>query len=124
MREYVNVLRASERTVHRDEVAPLLQLVAPFAPHLAEQCWEFLGHTGSIFDAGWPGFDPALLITDTLTVAVQVNGKTRGTVVVARDAAQPDVYAAALRDVNIAKFVTIEPKKIIHIPGRLLNIVV
>ncbi|MES3034640.1 MAG: leucine--tRNA ligase [Gemmatimonadota bacterium] len=124
MMEYVNVLRASERKVHRDEVAPLLQLVAPFAPHLAEHCWAVLGNAGSIFDAGWPVFDPALLVTDTITIAVQVNGKTRGTVIVARDAAQPDVYAAALQDANIAKFVTVEPKKIIFVPGRLLNIVV
>jgi leucyl-tRNA synthetase len=124
MMEYVNVLRASERTVHRDEVAPLVQLVAPFAPHLAEQCWEFFGHTGSIFDAGWPTFDPALLVSDTLTIAVQVNGKTRGTVQVARDAQQADVYAAALLDANIARFVIAEPKKIIYVAGRLLNIVV
>ncbi len=124
MMEYVNVLRASERTVQHDEVAPLVQLVAPFAPHLAEQCWEVLGHTRSVFDAGWPAFDPTLLITDTITIAVQVNGKTRGTVVVARDAAQSDVYAAALLDANIAKFVTVEPKKIIFVAGRLLNIVV
>ncbi len=124
MMEYVNVLRASERTVHRDEVLPLVQLAAPFAPHLAEQCWEVLGHTGSIFDAGWPTFDPALLVSDTLTIAVQVNGKTRGTVVVSKDATQADVYAEALKEPNIAKFVTTEPKKIIYVPGRLLNIVV
>jgi leucyl-tRNA synthetase len=124
MMEYVNVLRASERTVHRDEVLPLLQLVAPFAPHLAEQCWEVLGHTGSIFDAGWPTFDPAMLVSDTLTIAVQVNGKTRGTVQVGKDATQADVYAVALQEPNIAKFITTEPKKIIYVPGRLLNIVV
>ncbi|HYW49172.1 MAG TPA: leucine--tRNA ligase [Gemmatimonadaceae bacterium] len=124
MMEYVNVLRAGERTVHRDEVLPLVQLVAPFAPHLAEQCWEVLGHTGSVFDAGWPAFDPAMLVTDTITIAVQVNGKTRGTVQVGKDASQADVYAAAMQDANIAKFITTEPKKIIYVPGRLLNIVV
>jgi leucyl-tRNA synthetase len=124
MMEYVNVLRASERTVHRDEVLPLVQLVAPFAPHLAEQCWEVLGHTGSVFDAGWPTFDAAMLVSDTLTIAVQVNGKTRGTVQVSTSAAQADVYAAAMQEPNIAKFVTSEPKKVIYVPGRLLSIVV
>ena len=124
MMEYVNVLRASERTVHRDEVLPLVQLVAPFAPHLAEQCWEVLGHTGSIFDAGWPAFDPSMLVSDTLTIAVQVNGKTRGTVHVGKDATQADVYAVALQEPNIAKFVATEPKKIIYVAGRLLSIVV
>ena len=124
MMEYVNVLRASERTVHRDEMVPLVQLVAPFAPHLAEQCWEFLGHSGSIFDAGWPSFDPAMLVSDTITVAVQISGKTRGTVQVSKDATQADVYAAALQQPNIAKFVVGEPKKIIYVAGRLLNVVV
>jgi len=124
MMEYLNVMRASERTVHRTEVEPLLQLVAPFAPHMAEACWEYLGHSASIFDSGWPAYDPAMLVADVLTIAIQVNGKTRGTVQVGKDATQDDGYAAALRDANIAKFVTTEPKKIIYVPGRLLNIVV
>jgi leucyl-tRNA synthetase len=124
MMEYVNVLRASERTVHRDEVLPLVQLVAPFAPHLAEQCWEVLGHTGSVFDAGWPSFDAAMLVSDTLTIAVQVNGKTRGTVQVGTSATQADVYAMAMQEPNIAKFVITEPKKVIYVQGRLLSIVV
>jgi len=124
MMEYVNVLRASERTVHRDEVLPLVQLVAPFAPHMAEACWEFSGHTDSIFDARWPAYDPALLIADTITIAIQINGKTRGTVQVSKDATQDMVYDAALREPNIAKFVIGEPKKVIYVPGRLLNILV
>ena len=123
MMEYVNVLRASERTVHRDEIQPLIQLLAPFAPHIAEECWSYFGGSDSVFDSGWPTYDPALLVSDTETIAVQVNGKTRGTVRVAKDAPQSVVYAAALREPNIAKFVTGEPKKIIFIPGRLLNIV-
>ena len=124
MMEYVNTMRASERTVHRAEVEPLLQLLAPFAPHMAEACWEQLGHTKSIFDSGWPTYDPALLVADVLTIAVQVNGKTRGTVQIGKDATQADVYTAALQDSVIAKFVVTEPKKIIYVPGRLLSIVV
>ena len=124
MMEYVNVLRTNERTVHRDEVRPLVQLVAPFAPHIAEACWEILGGNESVFESGWPAYDPALLIADTITIAVQVNGKTRGTVVVGKEATQGDVYAEALKDVNIAKFITTEPKKLIFIAGRLLNVVV
>ncbi|MCU0625396.1 MAG: leucine--tRNA ligase [Gemmatimonadaceae bacterium] len=124
MMEYVNVLRAGERTAHVDEVRPLVQLVAPFAPHLAEQCWAQLGGTGSIFDAGWPTYDPALLVADTVTVAVQVNGKLRGTVTLAPSATQEEALAAALADPGVAKFVTGTPRKVIFVPGRLLNIVV
>ena len=123
MMEYVNVLRASERTVHRDEILPLIQLLAPFAPHIAEECWSYLGGSQTVFDGGWPAYDPAMLVSDTVTIAIQVNGKTRGTVHVAKDATQAVVYEAALREPNIAKFVTGEPKKIIFVPGRLLNIV-
>ncbi len=57
----MNVLRAGERTPHRAEVEPLVQLVAPFAPHVAEELWEQLGHDESVFDSGWPAFDPSLL---------------------------------------------------------------
>ena len=100
-----------------------MQLVAPFAPHIAEACWEFLGGHESVFDSGWPTYDPALLILDTITIAIQVNGKTRGTVQVAKDATQADVAAAALKDPNVTRFVTGEPKKVIYVPARLLNIV-
>ncbi len=123
MMEYVNVLRTNERTVHRDEVLPLVQLVAPFAPHIAEECWAYAGGVASVFDGGWPTYDPALLIADTITIAIQINGKTRGTVIVGKDATQPDVYAAAMLEPNIAKFLQDEPKKVIYVPGRLLNIV-
>ena len=61
MMEYVNHLRRAERTPHRDEVLPLVQLVAPYAPHLAEACWAMLGHSTSVFDAGWPTYDAAQL---------------------------------------------------------------
>ena len=121
---YMNVLRSGERTPHRAEVAPVVQLVAPFAPHIAEELWERLGHTTSVFDDGWPSFDPALAAEHTVTVAVQVNGKLRGTVVVAPDAAQDDVYAAALAEPGVAKHTTATTRKVVYVPGRLINIVV
>jgi leucyl-tRNA synthetase len=124
MMEYMNVLRRAERIVHVDEVAPLVQLVAPFAPHLAEECWAYLGHEGSVFDAGWPQWDPTLIEETTIEIAVQVQGKTRGRVHVAADATQDDVVAAAMADDSIARFVTGAPQKIIYVKGRLLNIVV
>ncbi|MDX2183661.1 MAG: leucine--tRNA ligase [Gemmatimonadaceae bacterium] len=124
MMEYVNVLRAGERTPHLDEVRPLVSLVAPFAPHIAEALHERLGGTGSIMDAGWPAFDPALLVEDAAEIVVQVNGKTRGKVRVAKDATQESVVSAAMADAAIAKFVNETPKKIVYVPGRLLNVVV
>ncbi|HJR63725.1 MAG TPA: leucine--tRNA ligase [Gemmatimonadaceae bacterium] len=124
MMEYMNVLRASERTPRRAEVEPLVQLVSPFAPHIAEELWERLGHRRSVFDSGWPTYDPSLVVRDTVEIAVQVNGKLRGNVTVSREATQDEVLAAALATPAIAKFVTGEPKKVVYVPGRLINIVV
>ena len=124
MMEYMKTLRAGERTPHIDEVEPVARLVAPFAPHIAEELWERFGHKRSIFDSGWPSFDPALAADELVTIAVQVNGKTRGTILVSPEATQEGVMAAALADQAIAKFVTTDPARVIFVPGRLLNIVV
>jgi leucyl-tRNA synthetase len=124
MMEYINVVRRGERTAQRAEVEPLVQLIAPFAPHVAEELWEQLGHGESVFDAGWPAFDAALAAEDLVTIAVQVNGKMRGTVQVANGSGQDVALEAASADAAIARFVTGTPKKIIFVPGRLLNLVI
>jgi len=124
MMEYMNVLRANERTAHVDEVKPLIQLVSPFAPHIAEELWERLGDRQSIFDGGWPEFDPSRAAEDQVTIAVQVNGKLRGTIRVAREIGQDGALGAALSEPGIAKFVTGTPRKVVYVPGRLLNVVV
>ena len=124
MMEYMNTLRKSERVCHRAEVEPVVQLVAPFAPHVAAELWEMLGHTESVFDARWPAYDPSLLVSDTIELVVQVSGKTRGKLLVARTITQEAALAAAKADPAIGKFITGEPKKVILVPGRLLNVVV
>jgi leucyl-tRNA synthetase len=125
MMEYMNVLRRAERTPHVEEVRPLVQLVSPFAPFIAEELWERLGGTErSVFDAGWPVFDPALAAEDLVTLAVQVGGKMRGTIQVTKDITQDEALAQAMAEPNIAKFITATPKKVIFVPGRLLNVVV
>lgn len=124
MMEYMNTLRKGERTPHRAEVEPLVPLVAPFAPHIAEELWGMCGREGSVFDSRWPAYDPALLASDTIELVVQVGGKTRGKVVVPKDVSQDQALAAARAEPAIGKFITGEPKKVILVPGRLLNIVV
>ncbi|MFN8582248.1 MAG: leucine--tRNA ligase [Gemmatimonadaceae bacterium] len=124
MMEYMNVLRKGERTPHRAEIDPLVQLVSPFAPHIAEELWERFGHAGSVFDAGWPAWDAELAREDTVQLAVQVNGKLRGTLTVPRDVTQQAALSLALADASIAKHVTTEPRKVVFVPGRLLNLVV
>jgi leucyl-tRNA synthetase len=124
MMEYMNTLRRGERTAHRAEVEPVVQLVAPFAPHVAEELWEMLGHEQSVFDSGFPAYDAGMLATDTIELVVQVGGKTRGKITVAKDITQDAALAAARAEPSIGKFISGEPKKVILVPGRLLNVVV
>src|SRR6185437_6626216 len=124
MMEYMNALRKSDRIPRRAEVEPLVQLVAPFAPHLAEELWEQLGHEGSIFDSRWPEFDPSLLAVDEIDLVVQVNGKMRGKIRVPRGIDQDSAYPLAMKDEAIARFVDSSPKKIVFVPGRLLSIAI
>jgi leucyl-tRNA synthetase len=91
---------------------------------VAEEMWERLGREGSVFDAGWPEFDAAMAAEERIELAVQVNGKTRGRVQVAPDSGQEAALAAALAEPAVARFVTSEPRKVIFVRGRLLNIVV
>ena len=123
MMGYMNDLRGGERTPHRDEVEALIQLAAPFAPHLAEELWHRTGHTHSVFDSRWPTFDPALVADQMIEIVVQVNGKRRGSVTVAHDATEAEVIAVALADPGIAKHVTGGVAKHIFVAGRLLNLV-
>jgi leucyl-tRNA synthetase len=124
MMEYMNTLRRGERTPSRSEVEPLVQLVSPFAPHIAEELWEKLGRSGSVFDAGWPAYDPTLVEEERIELAVQVNGKLRGRLNVPKGISQEGALAEAMAEKSIAKFVSGEPKKVVFVPGRLLNIVV
>ncbi|HEX9493306.1 MAG TPA: class I tRNA ligase family protein, partial [Thermoanaerobaculia bacterium] len=124
MMEYMNVLRKAERTPHRDEVLPLIPLVSPFAPHIAEELWEQTGGTGSVFDSAWPSFDPRLALDDSIELVVQVNGKVRGKITVSRDISEQEALVVALADPTVSRFTAGDPRKVIFVPGRLLNIVV
>jgi leucyl-tRNA synthetase len=126
MMEYMNVLRANERTPHIEEVRPLVQLVSPFAPHVAEELWERFGGGGgaSVFDSGWPEYDASLAAEELVTIAVQVNGKLRGTIRVPPGTGQDAAVSAALAEPAVARFAPGPRKKVIYVPGRLLNIVI
>jgi leucyl-tRNA synthetase len=123
MMAYMNDLRSGEREPHRAEVEPLVQLAAPFAPHLAEELWHRFGHERSIFDSGWPEFDAALATDEAVTIVVQVKGKRRGAVTVPVDATEEQVLAAALADPAIAKHLAGAIAKVVYVKGRLMNVV-
>jgi leucyl-tRNA synthetase len=98
--------------------------MAPSAPHFAEECWERLGHDTTVFAARWPAWDPGLLHDDTLELPVQVSGKTRGKVHVARGAGEEDVAAAARADEALKRFLDGKAvRKVVYVPNRLINFV-
>ena len=122
--EYTNHL-TKEGITARAALEPLALMVAPLAPHLAEELWQRLGHGTSLAHGPFPAADPRYLVADTVEYPVQVNGKVRGHITVAADADNPTVQAAALADDKVVAFLAgVEPKKVIVVPGRLVNLVV
>ena len=102
----------------------MVSLAAPAAPHLAEEAWAALGEQGMIVDAAWPAFDPALLIEDQVTLAVQVNGKLRDTLSAPRGLDRESIEAMALAAEKVQRVLEGKPpRKVIVVPDRLVNIV-
>jgi leucyl-tRNA synthetase len=123
MMEYVNALQKGEPTAGL--VAPLVVLLAAYAPHFAEECWERLGHATSVMDATWPGFDPALAVEEQVEFVVQVNGKLRARIPMARGTPEAAAVAAAQAEPAVAKFTEGKaPRKVVFVPDRLVNIVI
>jgi leucyl-tRNA synthetase len=109
----------------REAVERLLLLLQPFTPHFAAELWERIGGGGEAREALWPGFDPGLLREETLEIGVQINGKVRGRVTVPAAAGEEEVRRAAFEDLRVREWVGRGAvRKVIYIPGRLLNVVV
>ena len=109
----------------RQALEALLQMMAPFAPHAAEQLLHDLGHEDSVHIDHWPIHDPKFLVEDIITIAVQVNGKLRGTIEIARDASSEAALAAAKSNEQVVNFLDGKtPKKEIYVPGKIVNLVV
>lgn len=102
-----------------------LKLLAPFAPHLTEELWEAAGHTGSIHLEAYPEADEDLAKDHSVTIGVQVNGKSRGVILIAVDADENTAVEAAKREASVAKYLEgASIKKVIYVPGRILNLIV
>jgi len=124
MMEYVNDLR-EQGAGSRELIEPLVIMLAPYAPHVAEELWSVLGHDTSIFEARWPTHDERLASAGDVEIAVQVNGKLRSRLTVPRGMAEKDVLARVLADEAVRKFVDGQPlKKVVYVQDRLVNLVV
>jgi leucyl-tRNA synthetase len=123
--ELVGSLEKAAPSASRDEaIRTMVRLIAPMAPHLAEECWAAFGETNLVALADWPSHDPALLIDSEVTVAVQVNGKLRDTLSVPRGLDRADLESRALASGNVQRQLAgSRPRKVIVVPDRLVNIV-
>jgi leucyl-tRNA synthetase len=121
---YTNHLQSLGDKVPVEAAEKLALMVSPFGPHLGEECWNMLGHKDSLAYEPWVQFDEDLCVDDTVSIGVQVNGKARGEITIAADADQ-DVAVAAAKEIDRVK-TQIEGKdikKIIYVPGRILNLI-
>ena len=120
----VNDAKQKDTAVYAEGMATLVLLLAPFAPHLAEELWRQLGHSESVHRQPWPSFDPAALVADEITLVIQIKGKTRGTISVPAGSSKDELEQYA-RDSDIAQKYLADKqiKKVIVVPGKLVNFV-
>ncbi|SFN44183.1 leucyl-tRNA synthetase [Formivibrio citricus] len=127
--EFLNAFAKADLTsdagkaVAQEALETVALVLSPIVPHVADALWTHLKPGSDLLDQPWPKVDPAALVQDEIELVVQVNGKLRGSIKVSKDAGKEAIEAAALADENVQKFVTGAPKKIIVVPGRLVNIV-
>ena len=121
--EFVNLIY--QEGVDRETFSCLVQLVSPIAPHFAEELWQSLGNKESIFKSAWPQFDPAMLVEDTVTIVIQVNGKVRAKINAAAGSPEDKVKELILSCEQLKPWLENKPiKKFILVPDKLANIVV
>ncbi|HUG98399.1 MAG TPA: leucine--tRNA ligase [Gammaproteobacteria bacterium] len=114
-----------DRALRQEVFEAVVLLLSPIVPHACHALWTALGRAGAVVDQPWPAFDAAALVQDEIELVVQVQGKLRGRITIARDAPEDVIHAAALAEENVARFVAGRAvRKVIVVPGRLVNIVV
>ena len=123
----MELVNAMKEAGSRDRaiIADLIVMLAPFAPHFAEECWERLGHTTSVFDARWPAWDEGLVVSEEIEVPVQIGGKTRAKIQLLRGSDEATALALAKGEPTVQKFLEGKTiRKIIYVQDRLLNLVI
>ncbi|WP_380873129.1 leucine--tRNA ligase [Sphingomonas sp. DBB INV C78] len=123
--ELANAIEKAQPSASRDAAArTIVRLIAPMVPHLAEEAWSLLGEQGLVADAAWPVADPALLVDDEVTIAIQINGKLRDTLTAPKGTDKPTLEALALGSDKVIRLLEgREPRKVIVVPDRLVNLV-
>ena len=122
---YTNLLTAMEEDIPYQALETLALLVSPFAPHLAEECWSILGHKDSLAYHAWPTYDEQLCVDSTAVIGIQINGKVRATIEMEKAISESDAIDLAKQNAQVMKYIQDKPfKKVIYVPGRILNFIV
>ena len=125
--EFTNTFAKSDASAAAKRLAMrvLAQLMSPMVPHLAEEVWSLTGGEGLVAEARWPVADPAMLAEDSVTLPIQINGKRRAEITVAKDLPAAEVERMVLADEAVIRFLAGQPvRKLIVVPGRIVNVVV
>ncbi|HFD78855.1 MAG TPA: leucine--tRNA ligase, partial [Gammaproteobacteria bacterium] len=113
------------RALRQEALEAVVLMLSPIVPHIGQVLWEALGHQGMVVDHPWPQADPAALEQDCVELVVQVNGKVRGRIEVAADAGEDSIRERALAEANVQRSIGDKTlRKLILVPGRLVNLVV
>ncbi|MBX3014298.1 MAG: leucine--tRNA ligase [Caldilineaceae bacterium] len=124
MMGFVNAA-SNEAAIPQPIITTFLRLLAPFAPHIAEELWQRLGETGLVSLAPWPTYDPALIVEETMELPIQVNGKLRSVITVPTDSDDATIEAFAIADTTVARFINgATVRRVIIVPKRLVNVIV
>lgn len=124
MMELTNTMTKAE-TITQESFERFLKILAPFAPHIAEEMWHQFGHTDSVTQQVWPTYDEAQLVEDSITIVIQINGKVRDQIEISPNATKDEVEKTALAQEKVQEWLDgKEPKKVIYVPGKLVSIVV
>jgi leucyl-tRNA synthetase len=123
--EFVNFWSVGNRTLSKNEAGIFLRLLAPFVPHIGEELWEKLGYRKSIFCQSWPKYDSALIKEEAFQLIIQVNGRVRDKIEIKKGLSEEEIKQIAFNQPKIQKWLAgQQPKKIIYVPGRLVNLVI
>jgi leucyl-tRNA synthetase len=129
--ELLNTVQASELStpqsgpVMKEALESMVLLLAPFVPHISEELWQTLGHTDCLSETAWPEYDRTAVVDEEILVVVQVNGKLRSKITVPAGTDEDTVKSAALADEKVKVFLEgVQVRKVVYVPGKLVNIVV
>jgi len=124
MMSFVNLVEEKGRNLSEEQMGVFVRLLAPFAPHLAEEMWERMGGEFSVHQQAWPEYDPKLVVEEKATIVVQVNGKVRERLVTDKETDQKTIEQMAVASDKVKRYIEGRKYRVVFVPGKILNLVI